>query len=143
MKGLLCSFSYALQGIAVCLKTGRNFRLMVCAAGYVVWTGWIARLSPAEWGLELLCCGLVLALEGLNTALERLCDRVTRERDPLIGQAKDCAAGAVLLAAAVSALVWLIVTVGGGHWHAVLAWRGGGVVLLTLPAALWWSLRSR
>lgn len=142
MKGLLRSFQYALQGIAFCLRTGRNFRIMVCAAGYVVWTGCAAGLSAAEWGIELLCCGLVLALEGLNTALEQLCDRVTRERDVCIRRAKDCAAGAVLLMSLCSALVWLAVTASGGHWRVLLAWRGGGLILLTLPAAFWWSCRA-
>ena len=35
--------------------------------------------------------------EGMNTAIERLCDRVSMERHPLIKAAKDIAAGAVLL----------------------------------------------
>lgn len=139
MRALLASFLYALRGLGVAL-TGRNFRLMVCAAGYVVWTGWMAGLTAAEWGIELLCCALVLALEGINTALEQLCDRITVERDPAIGRVKDCAAGAVLLASAVSALIWLVITLGGGYWRAMLAWRQGGLLLLTLPAALWWAL---
>lgn len=122
---------------------GRNFRLMVCAAGYVVWFGWTVHLSPAEWGIELLCCGLVLALEGMNTALEQLCDRVTRAQDEYIRRAKDCAAGAVLLASVCAALIWLGITLGGGYWQVLLSWRGGGLVLLTLPAALWWSFRGQ
>lgn len=142
MRAFLASVSCALRGLSAAL-TGRNFRLMVCAAGYVAWTGWTVGLTAAEWGVELLCCALVLALEGMNTALEQLCDRVTREQDEYIRRAKDCAAGSVLLASAVSALIWLVITLGGGYWRAMLAWRGGGILLLTLPAALWWAFRKR
>lgn len=47
--------------------------------------------------------------EAFNTAIEKLADRVTCERDPLIGAAKDVAAGAVLLFAIASVAVGLIV----------------------------------
>lgn len=47
--------------------------------------------------------------EGFNTAIEKLADRVTREQDPLIGAAKDVAAGAVLLMAVASVVVGLII----------------------------------
>ncbi|MGM9537062.1 MAG: diacylglycerol kinase family protein [Candidatus Onthomonas sp.] len=141
MKAFLASFRWALRGIGFCLKTGRNFRIMTCAAVYVVWFGWIAGLTSAEWGIELLCCGLVLALEGMNTALEQLCDRVTRQRDDYIRRAKDCAAGAVLLASICAALIWLVIAVSGGYWRVLLSWRGG-LMLLTLPAAVWWSFRE-
>lgn len=141
MKDFLSSFRWAARGIAFCLKTGRNFRIMTCAAGYVVWFGWMSGLTAAEWGIELLCCGLVLALEGMNTALEQLCDRVTRAQDDYIRRAKDCAAGAVLLASVCAVLIWLVITLGGGYWQALLSWRGG-LMLLTLPAAMWWSFRG-
>ncbi len=113
MRGLLRAFSYALRGLRYLLRTGRNFRLQLCAALYVLWTGWMARLSPAEWAVELLA------------------DRVTRERDSLIGQAKDCAAGAVLLlslgAAAITARC------SAGSW---------ALFALSVPAALFWALRA-
>ena len=147
MRGLLHAFSYALRGLRYLLRTGRNFRLQLCAALYVLWTGWMARLSPAEWAVELLCCAAVLSAEGLNTALELLADRVTRERDALIGQAKDCAAGAVLLLSLGAAAVWLVITLGGGHHRAMLGWLLGApwraaLFALSVPAALFWALRA-
>lgn len=47
-----------------------------------------------------------LAVELLNTAIERLADRVTRERDPQIGMVKDYGSAAVFCMLCVSALVW-------------------------------------
>lgn len=48
-----------------------------------------------------------LAVELLNTAVEKLADRVTRERDPYIGMAKDFGSAAVFCMLCLDALVWL------------------------------------
>lgn len=61
--------------------------------------------SRGEWAVLLLTCGAVLSLEVVNTAVERLCDKVSPEKDPKIGAAKDCAAGAVLISAIIAAAV--------------------------------------
>lgn len=142
MAGLIRSFRYALRGIALALG-GRNFRIMACAACYVVWAGLIVQPTAAEWAAQLACCGLVLALEGMNTALEQLCDRVTLDRDPRIAAAKDCAAGAVLLASLFSAAVWLAVN--GGRWALLAGWLTrspwhGGLFAASVVLALAWSL---
>jgi diacylglycerol kinase len=39
--------------------------------------------------LTILNFAAVLSSELINTALERICDRITKDRDPLIGNAKD------------------------------------------------------
>lgn len=58
-----------------------------------------------------LTCGLVLALEAVNTAMEHLCDVVCPTWSEDVRRAKDVAAGAVLLAALAAAIVGLLVTV--------------------------------
>ena len=72
-----------------------------------------------EWAILAVCVGMVLAAECLNTALERLSDRVAPERHPLVGQAKDAAAAAVLVAAMVSVAAGLLI-LGPKLW---LVWR--------------------
>jgi diacylglycerol kinase len=52
--------------------------------------------------------GLVWSAEAFNTALEFLADAVSQEPHPLIGQAKDIAAGAVLMAALAAAIVGIL-----------------------------------
>ena len=64
----------------------------------------------AIWaGLILLCIGLVLGLEMMNSAIESLVDLVTLERNPLAGRIKDIAAGAVLLVSFISVVIGVIV----------------------------------
>ena len=53
------------------------------------------RLDPLSWAIVLLCCGVVIAGELLNTAVETIIDLVSPEFHPLAGRAKDIAAAAV------------------------------------------------
>lgn len=69
-----------------------------------VLAGFLLKLTAAEWTAVVLCIGLVLASELLNTCIEKLCDLYSTALDPRIRVIKDIAAGAVLTAA-VTALV--------------------------------------
>jgi diacylglycerol kinase (ATP) len=51
---------------------------------------------------------LVLAVELLNTSIEKLADRVTREIDPQIGWVKDMGSAAVGLSLVLAGLTWLL-----------------------------------
>jgi diacylglycerol kinase (ATP) len=51
---------------------------------------------------------LLLAIELLNTAIEKLADRVSREVDPQIGRVKDMGSAAVGLVIVLAGLVWLV-----------------------------------
>jgi diacylglycerol kinase (ATP) len=51
---------------------------------------------------------LVLIVELLNTAVEKLADRVTREHDPEIGRVKDMGSAAVGLSLLLAGLFWLL-----------------------------------
>jgi undecaprenol kinase/diacylglycerol kinase (ATP) len=58
----------------------------------------------------VITCGTtVLVLEALNTALEYMCDLITKDVHPGIRIIKDVAAAAVLLAATGSVLIGLII----------------------------------
>jgi diacylglycerol kinase (ATP) len=67
------------------------------------------RLTADEWRWIILAIALVWLAEALNTAIERLADAVTLEPNDNIGIAKDVAAGAVLAAAAFSAVIGLMI----------------------------------
>jgi len=58
-----------------------------------------------------MCTGLVYALELVNSAIERLADKISPERDPDIGKIKDLTAAAVLITAIAAAIVGLIILV--------------------------------
>lgn len=91
------SFVYAWRGIVKLFKNEPNAQIHLLACVCVITVGLLLGLSPTEWCIVMLCIGGVFMAEGFNTAIEKLCDRVSPERHPLIETAKDVAAGAVLL----------------------------------------------
>jgi diacylglycerol kinase len=74
-----------------------------------VGAGFYLSIQPIEWCIILMCISLVISLELINTAVENLVDLVTLERKPLAGKIKDIAAGAVLIASAISLIIGIIV----------------------------------
>lgn len=71
----------------------------------------LLRLSPVEWCLIAVCTGLVLVLELINSAIERLADKISSGHDKEIGKIKDIAAAAVLTGAIAAAIVGLVILV--------------------------------
>lgn len=103
------SFYFAISGIMSALKKERNFQIHVAAAIVAICLSIYFSLSVTEWILILLSIGGVFALELINSAIERVVDLVTMDYHPLAKQAKDFAAGAVLIYAIVAVLIGLLV----------------------------------
>ena len=101
---LLKSFLYAFRGLFLLVRTERNFQIHTFALLVVIVAGIHFDIQRFEWVVIVLTSGLVLGLEGMNSALEKLCDEVSEERKESIRNIKDIAAGAVLISA-IGALV--------------------------------------
>ena len=108
--GLFESFSYALQGLAVVAR-GRNFRIQLAVGALAIVLGVIFGISAVEWIAIIVCIGIVLGLECVNTAIEEAIDLGCPQRDPRAKLGKDAAAGAVMIvscaALAVAAVIFL------------------------------------
>ncbi len=102
-------FIFALRGIAAVYKRERNLRIHSAAAYFAISAGVICDISYGEWLAVIICVGLVTAAELFNTAVEAVCDAVTRDFSCEIRLAKDAAAAGVLLSAAASFAVGLAV----------------------------------
>lgn len=107
-KRFLSSFRFALNGLRIALKEP-NFRFHLTAAAAVVAAGFFFALSPIEWLFILVMIFGVLTLEVINTAIEKTVDLVTKDYQLLAKQAKDLAAGAVLLFSILAVLVGMII----------------------------------
>lgn len=102
------SFIFAFSGFKSLIKE-HNMWIHICIAALVIILSVIIGLSATEWCLIFLCIGGVMMAEGFNTAIERVCDKVSPQQDPLIGEAKDIAACAVLIMAVASIAVGLTI----------------------------------
>lgn len=105
------SFRYAFKGLAELFARQINARIHLAAAVVAVGAGFYFHISPLEWVALTGCIAAVIALEAINTALEYLTDLVSPDYHPLAGKVKDVAAAAVLVAAAGSVIIGLIIFV--------------------------------
>ena len=111
MKLRWSSFLCAIAGIAYLLKTQPHARWHALCSLLVIIAGIAFKVERSEWLALIAAMALVWVAEAFNTALEVTCDAITREKNPLIGHAKDVAAGAVLIAALFAVLVAVVVFV--------------------------------
>ncbi len=97
MALLIKSFSYAFKGLATAIKSERNFRLELCVAVYVFVFSAFYSLSRSQYALLVLVVAGVLALELINSVVERIVDILHPQKSPIAAAAKDIAAAAVLV----------------------------------------------
>lgn len=130
----------------MCLKGERNFKIHAAAAFYVLVAGLYARLAAWQWAAVFLCIAAVFAAELTNTALERLADAVHPGWDRRVGQAKDMAAGAVLVLAIGSAAVGIAVFFTEGTFGRLMAGLKAfpyGAAAAALPPSVYFAFGRR
>jgi diacylglycerol kinase (ATP) len=108
MYSFLKSFTYASKGIKVALSQ-RNMRVHILCAIIAIVTAYILSISLTEWCIILICIGIVLSLEIINTAIEALVDLVEPNQNPIAGKVKDLAAGAVLVFSIISTMIAIMI----------------------------------
>jgi undecaprenol kinase len=108
---ILHSFRFAFAGIKSCFKNEINFKVHIIFLVVAVLLGAILKIAPTEWVAIIVCMGLVLAMEMINTAIETLCNIVYKDFHPAIKKIKDIAAGAVLVVATCSFVTGAIIFV--------------------------------
>jgi diacylglycerol kinase (ATP) len=98
-QSLLARLRFARAGLTHAVATEHSLKFQVAAFGAMLIVLGILRPEPIWWALVLLASGAVIAAELFNTALEQLADHLHPEKHANIRVVKDCAAGAVLVAA--------------------------------------------
>lgn len=108
-EGFLKGFIVAFEGIAHAFRNETHMKIHFAAAVLVILLAAILHVSLNDWVILLLLIALVIAMELINTAIERVVDLATKECHPLAKQAKDMAAGAVLVMAIASVIIGLCI----------------------------------
>jgi len=103
------SFKPAINGLVRMWKAGHNYRIHLTIAVMTILLGILFRISRVEWIGVVLCFGLVISTEIMNTAVEELVDFISPEHHAIAGRIKDLAAAAVLVSAGVAGIVGLII----------------------------------
>jgi diacylglycerol kinase (ATP) len=109
VKGRLKSLVYAFNGAYKLITTEHSVMVQFLIAVGVTIAGFFFDLTANEWMFQTLAIGLVLGIEGLNTAIEKIADFIHPEFHERIGFIKDIAAGAVFMAALAALTVGIII----------------------------------
>ena len=111
-RDVISSLEFALTGIFTAFKEEKNMRSHVLSAIAAIIAGLIFRISATEWLLLLLSIFLVIAFEIMNSAVENVVDLASDYHFSMRAKnAKDMAAGAVLVVSGFSVVTGLIIFV--------------------------------
>lgn len=105
---LFSAFKCAAQGI-IDTAHERNFHIELCFMVLSIVLGFVFCISTFEWLVVVICFGLVLGGECINSSIEAIVDLASPEYHELARKSKDAAAGGVLLFSIASFVVGLII----------------------------------
>lgn len=105
----LKSVGYAYKGAILLLKTEASIKIQFVIALIVTAAGFFFNISSNEWLIQLLAIGLVMSIEGINTAIEEIANFIHPEHHNKIGLIKDIAAGAVFISSVFASIIGLII----------------------------------
>jgi diacylglycerol kinase (ATP) len=103
--GRIRSVRHAVVGIARMIRCQHNAWIHAAATVVVLAAAVLLRISAGDWCWIILAISIVWTAEALNTAFEFLADAATPDFHPLVRDAKDVAAGAVLITAVAAAVI--------------------------------------
>ena len=111
VTGRMKSMIYAVQGAKKLITTEHSIMVQFSLGILMTIAGFYCGISKSEWIFQTFAIGLVLSVEGLNTAVEKIADFIHPNYHERIGFIKDIAAGAVFFAAMTAIAVGLIIYV--------------------------------
>lgn len=107
--GRLKSVVFATKGAFKLLTTEHSIITQCIMALVLILAGFYFQISRIDWMFQVFAIGLILSIEGLNTAVEKIADFVHPDFHEKIGSIKDIAAGAVLFAAFASKIIIILI----------------------------------
>ena len=110
-SGRLKSVGFAVKGALKHITAEHSVIVQSSLAVLMTVAGFYFKIDRYEWMMQILAFGLVLGVESLNTAVEKIADFVHPEYHERIGFIKDIAAGAVMFAALAAMAIGLLIYV--------------------------------
>jgi undecaprenol kinase len=105
---LFKSFGYAKTGFFHALQHEKNLQIHLLMTCIVIPSAFLLDFDTFKWSILLLTIGIVISLELINTAIERVVDLITTDFHPLAKNAKDVAAAAVFVFTIVAVFIGLL-----------------------------------
>lgn len=111
MFRFISSMKFAWNGIFYALRTERNVQIWFGITVLTFLIAFFLKASKIEFLIIMIWMFAIGAVEYVNTALEKLSDRITTEYDEQIKRVKDIAAGATFLVSAGAVISCMIIFV--------------------------------
>lgn len=99
ISGRIKSISYAFKGAYTLITTEHSIMVQTGVSVLAIALGFFFNITKEEWLAQIIAIGAILAVEGLNTAVEAIADFIHPDFHTKIGFIKDIAAGAVFFIA--------------------------------------------
>jgi diacylglycerol kinase (ATP) len=109
ISGRIKSVSYAAKGAYLLITTEHSIMVQFFIGILISIFGYFMNISTSEWLFQTLAIGLVMSVEGINTAVEKIADFMHPNYHEKIGFIKDISAGAVFFAALTAIAIGLII----------------------------------
>jgi len=106
---LIKSFVYAFRGLVKTFKEEQNLKIQSTIGLFAIILAWLWQIGRLEWALLILTISLVVLLEIINSAVERITDVLKPRINGYVKEIKDIMAAGVLLASITSLIVGLII----------------------------------
>lgn len=103
------SIGYAFKGIWILLSSENSVKVQTSLSIGMTILGYLMNISATEWMFQIIAIGIVIATEGMNTAVEKIANFVEPKFDERIGEIKDVAAGAVAIASLAAIAIGLVI----------------------------------
>ena len=114
------SVGFAFKGLFLLIRTEASIQIQLVIAILMTALGFYFKISTNEWILQCLSIALVMGIEGMNTAVEKLSDFVQPKFDEKIGFIKDISAGAVMLVSIAAVIIGCLIYLPKLVWANIL-----------------------
>jgi len=109
IKKLFRSTQFALNGLKIVYKNEVAFRQECLILFFSILITFFINVSKVEKILMIGSIVFILIIEIINTAIEKVVNRIGTEQNILSGQAKDVSASAVFVSVLLACFIWFII----------------------------------
>ena len=111
MKRWRAAIANSWNGLLACARSEAAFREEIALLVVAIPAALVLAADPWKRALLLAPIVLLLVIELINTAIEKLCDRISGEFDPAIGRIKDMGSAAIGVTLMAAAAIWVFALV--------------------------------
>ncbi len=111
MDRIIEAFKNSIKGLVAVYESEKAFREDLYIAAAFLPFALFSHITPGQRALLILSLFLILICELINTAIETVVDRISKDHHPLSGKAKDIGSAVVLLAFVNAAVTWIFIIV--------------------------------